>query len=436
MRFLGIGDYCDLSSLYVRLQDAGHEVRVFVSEPMCKSSLAGIVPHAENREAALPWVREAGEDGIILFENVAEGCGRLQDSLRAAGFHVIGGSAFGDRLENDRAYGQQILREIGLQVAPTFEFDSPGEAIEHIKARPARYVLKFNGSELSAVDNYVGKMRDGADVAAMIRSKFRQEEYERFSFVLMDHVEGVEMGVGAYFNGTRFLEPACLDWEHKAFFPGDLGELTGEMGTVATFERTGVFFHKTLARMGPLLAANGYCGYINLNTIVNEAGIWPLEFTCRFGYPGYAVLEPLQKTTWPELFKALIQKSSAQLATHPGFSVGVVLTTPPFPYVRSFVPEPIGLPILFDGALSATDFAHLHLGEVGRENGQLVTAGYHGWTMVVTGVGSSIERARRAAYERAGHVIIPKLRYRIDIGAKLSESGYAEVERLGLIGDA
>ncbi|MGA9598785.1 MAG: hypothetical protein WBS22_00730 [Methylocystis sp.] len=436
MRFLGIGDYCDLSSLYVRLQDAGHEVRVFISEPMCKSSLAGIVPHAENWEAALPWVREAGEDGIILFENVAEGCGRLQDSLRAASFHVIGGSAFGDRLENDRAYGQQILREIGLQVAPTFEFDSPGEAIEHIKARPARYVLKFNGSELSAVDNYVGKMRDGADVAAMIRSKFRQEEYERFSFVLMDHVEGVEMGVGAYFNGTRFLEPACLDWEHKAFFPGDLGELTGEMGTVATFERTGVFFHKTLARMGPLLAANGYCGYINLNTIVNEAGIWPLEFTCRFGYPGYAVLEPLQKTTWPELFKALIQKSSAQLATHPGFSVGVVLTTPPFPYVRSFVPEPIGLPILFDGALSATDFAHLHLGEVGRENGQLVTAGYHGWTMVVTGVGSSIERARRAAYERAGHVIIPKLRYRIDIGEKLSESGYAEVERLGLFGDA
>ena len=69
------------------------------------------------------------------------------------------------------------------------------------------------------------------------------------------------------------------------------------MGTVVTYERTGMFFRRTLASEALLLKENGYCGYINLNTIVNSEGIWPLEFTCRFGYPGYAILAPLQRTT-------------------------------------------------------------------------------------------------------------------------------------------
>ena len=86
----------------------------------------------------------------------------------------------------------------------------------------------------SAGDTFVGSFDDGSDVAALLRLRALAPG-ERF--ILMDHVEGIETGVGAYFNGERFLRPACLDWEHKRFFAGDMGELTGEMGTVATFDR-------------------------------------------------------------------------------------------------------------------------------------------------------------------------------------------------------
>ena len=286
MRFLGVGDCADLAALYLRLAEDGHDVKVFIGHSLCQSTLAGLIERVADWQAELSWVRAVGIDGCILFENVGAGRGELQDCLRRDGFNVIGSSAYGARLENDRAYAQRILAELGLSTANTFEFSDPTAASQFIGQRPARYVLKSNGPD---APSFVGRHSAGRDVQAVLEV---DGKFALSSFILMDFVDGIEMGVGAYFNGADFLEPACLDWEHKRFFPGDLGELTGEMGTVVTYSRTKKLFDRTLAKMAPFLRDNGYCGYINLNTIVNERGIWPLEFTCRFGYPGYAILDP------------------------------------------------------------------------------------------------------------------------------------------------
>lgn len=428
MRFLGIGDTCDLNSLYLRLAADGHAVKVSITEPLCHGVLAGMVPRTNDWEAELSWIREAGDDGIILFENVAKDRGGLQDALRRDGFHVVGGSAYGDRLEKDRGYAQSILVQIGLPIARVATFENLESASAYLDAHPGRHVLKFNGDGYGAADTYIGRLHDNRDVKAVLAAKLRAQEGADVSFVLMEHVQGIEMGVGAYFDGERFLEPACLDWEHKHFFPGDLGELTGEMGTVVTYSGTQPFFERTLKRMAPLLRAGGYCGYINLNTILNKEGIWPLEFTCRFGYPGFAILDPLQETSWADLFKAMVTRSRVPFATRPGFAVGVVMTTRPFPYIRTYVPEPIGLPILFEGEISAEDRRHLHYGEVGLVDSQLVTAGYHGWTLVVTGTGPTVSVAQEAAYGLADRVVVPNIRYRRDIGDKLA-SGRLDVLR-------
>lgn len=423
MRFLGIGDFCDLASLYLRLQEEGHEVKVHIANALCRQTLLGLVPHVDDWRTEIPWIRQAGPNGIVLFENAAEQRGALQDEMRRDGLHVIGGSAYGDRLENDRAYAQEVLRGLGLPICPVAEFSDPAAALAFLDREPGRYVVKFNGP----LESFVGTLPDGRDVRAFV-SGLREDTP---SFILMRHVEGVEMGVGAYFNGERFLSPSCLDWEHKRFFPGDLGEMTAEMGTIVTYENTARFHERTLAAMAPLLQAGGYCGYINLNTIVNEQGIWPLEFTCRFGYPGYAILDPLQETPWGELFHAMVTRSAAGLRTRPGFAAGIVMTTPPFPYSRSVVAEPIGMPIVFDG-IGDDEHRHLHYGEVGLEDGQLVTRGGYGWTMVVTGVGDTVRAARDRANRLAERVIIPNARYRRDIGERLMAGDLDRLKRLGM----
>ena len=86
MRFLGIGDTCDLGALYMRLLADGHEVKVSVAEPLAQGTMAGLVEHTSSWENELDWVKAAGEEGIILFENVAQARGALQDRLRKDGF--------------------------------------------------------------------------------------------------------------------------------------------------------------------------------------------------------------------------------------------------------------------------------------------------------------------------------------------------------------
>lgn len=430
MRFLGVGDYCSLGALYLRLQAEGHEVKVFISDELCHDVLSGMIVRVPDWQAELGWVRAAGDDGVVVFENVAEQRGAVQDDLRSQGFNVIGGSAFGDRLETDRAYGQRVLAELGLNVAPVHEFTNYEAAARHIDAEPGRYVLKFNDTDFEAADNYVGFAPDGADTKAVLKAKLTQTTISNANFILMPRIDGVEMGVGAYFNGERFIGRACLDWEHKHFFPGDLGELTGEMGTIVTYDRTQKFFERTLSKMQALLREHKYVGYINLNTIVNEQGIWPLEFTCRFGYPGYAILTPLQETPWGELFKAMISRRG-EFTTRPGFCAGIVMTTPPFPHGRHYVPSPVGLPVFMQ--TTREDEPHMHFGEVAMRGGQMVTAGAYGWVMVVTGTGATIAESQQDALQRARKVRTANLRYRTDIGAKLIAGDFDKVERLGLL---
>ena len=114
MRFLGVGDSADLAAIYLRLVEDGHDVKVFIGNTLCQDTLAGLIDRVPDWKAELDWVRAAGTDGCILFENVGAGRGELQDRLRRDGFNVIGSSAYGARLENDRAFAQRTLAELGF----------------------------------------------------------------------------------------------------------------------------------------------------------------------------------------------------------------------------------------------------------------------------------------------------------------------------------
>jgi phosphoribosylamine--glycine ligase len=281
--------------------------------------------------------------------------------------------------------------------------------------------------------SYIGQAEDGTDVIAQL-IRYRRGWTKKMAphFVLMEYLRGIEVGVGAYFNGAEFLDPPCIDWEHKRFFPGDLGELTGEMGTVVSYRGAQILREETLGKLAPRLREDGYCGYINVNTIVNDEGIWPLEFTARFGYPGTAILGALHLESWGTLFARMIDRSTISFKTQPGFAVGVVLTVPPFPCRTNYARLSAGLPVLIRPTPTPAEAEHFRYWEVAQVGGELVTAGILGQVMVVTGCGLDVRSAQRAAYELAKRVLVPNVRYRQDIGDKLASTDLEILIRLGL----
>ena len=434
MRLLGIGETNDLGDMYLRLLASGHEVRVHMSDSASQGVMEGMLEFTSDWRRELDWIRAAGSDGMILFETASHGV--IQDELRSDGFNVIGGSELGDRLEGDRAYGQKVLRDMGLRSAATHSFVDFEKAVRFVRENPRRYVLKLNGTGWPSSSTYAGQMDTGEDMLAVLEAvKDRWPAGEVVSFVLMDFVDGVEVGVGGFFNGREFLAPVNLDWEHKRFFPGDIGELTGEMGTVVTYRRAEKIFDATLGRIASLLRESGYCGYINLNTIVNEDGVWPLEFTCRFGYPGFPILDSLHLDRWDEIFARLISRSRLTFRTSNGYSAGVVITVPPFPYSDGYEDLGKNMPICFREGMTDCNRDAIHYCEVAMRQGQLVTAGMVGYIAVVTGVGDTVADACARAYDTVGQIVIPNARYRNDIGDRLIRHDMETLTRLGWLSE-
>ena len=231
---------------------------------------------------------------------------RSPQELRAAGKLVVGGTPYTDRLEDDRGFGQAELKAAGVNIIPQQDFTSFDDAIAFVRANPNRYVIKPSGEAQNLKGLlFVGEEEDGRDVIEVLEDYKRAWANQIQSFQLQRRILGVEVATGAFFNGREFVYPICVNFEHKKLFPGDIGPSTGEMGTAMFWSEPNKIFNQTLRKMEPALAREGYVGYIDVNCIVNANGIYPLEFTARFGYPTISIQQEGLLTPMGELLHGL-----------------------------------------------------------------------------------------------------------------------------------
>jgi phosphoribosylamine--glycine ligase len=232
-------------------------------------------------------------------------------------------------------------------------------------------------------------------------------------------VRGVEVAVGAFFNGSDFMLPINVNFEHKLLFPGNIGPATGEMGTCMYWSGPNKIFTATLAKLRNRLAEEGYVGYIDVNCIVNGQGIYPLEFTARFGYPTISIQADGLSMPVGEFLYGMADGSLAQFKTKRGFLVGVRVVVPPFPYhdPKTFEANSKDRVIIF----KKPNVEGVHIEDVKLVNGEWLITGKTGVVLIVTGFGHSVKQAQAQCYQRVKNVMIPNMYYRTDIGDRWHE---------------
>lgn len=415
MKFLFVSLESLSGDLAWTLKKEGHEVKIYIKAKNDQDVYAGFVDRVERWEEWIEWA------DVIIFDDVE--FGEIAEKLRKKGKLAFGGSPYTDRLEIDREFGQSELKRHGVNILPSWNFAGYDDAINFIKSNPDRYVFKPSGNTPSGGKGllFIGQEEDGKDLVELLEQNKNVWQKKAPVFILQRYVSGVEVAVGAYFNGKNFIYPMNVNFEHKRVFPGDIGPFAGEMGTLSFWSESNQLFRATLGKMLPALQESGYIGYIDVNCIVNGRGIYPLEFTSRLGYP--TIFMHLEGISMPagEWIWRLARGEEFELKTKKGFQIVVRISVPTF-FAKSKDKETVemyrDLPILFK---KSTNLDGLHIEDVKLDNGVWRIAGESGVILSVTGSGATVEEARRQVYSRIQNIMVLNMFYRTDIGSKWNE---------------
>jgi phosphoribosylamine--glycine ligase len=399
-----------------QVHEEGHEVKYYIEDENDREIADGFVPKTDDWRAEVDWADVVVFDDIWVGDEV--GTGALAEELRAEGKAVVGGTPDTDRLEDDRGYAMGVLEEHGVNTLDHREFTDFDEAIEHIRANPAPYVVKPLG-EVQNVKRllYVGNDDDGGDVIDVLRAYKEAWGHRMKGFQLQRRVQGVEIAVCGFFDGSEFVEPVNFNFEHKKLFPGNIGPSTGEMGTSTFWAQRNRLFEATLGKLEGWLADEGYVGSIDLNCIVDAEGIYPLEFTPRFGYPTIVLQTAGMETPTGEFLYDLAHGKDPELDVHRGYQVAIRICVPPFPFDddKTFDENSKNAAIVFE---DPDDRTGVHIEDTKRVDGQWRVAGTSGIVAIATGEGETMREAQAQAYARVDGITIPNMYYRDDIGER------------------
>ena len=408
--------------LALRAHNAGHEVNYWVPNSKAGNPRPygdGLLTKPKSWE---PFISKA--DLIV-----ATGNNKYEAEFAeyfSKGYPLFVTNAKSAELELDRGKGQEVLKKYGVDTIPYKVVHSVDEAVAHVVKTGVGYALKPWGGDSNSAMTHVAK---DANEAIFTLERWKREKLFKGDLMMQELCEGVEMGISCFFGPNGFSSVIEESFEHKKFLTGDLGENTGEMGTVIRHVEKSKLFKLVLAPLDSYLHMCKYIGDVSVNCIICKDGsIRPLEFTMRLGWPDFCIRHEVIRgdpVRW--MFDLLQGKDTLQVSSK--VAAGVVMVHGDFPKCKDMTGTWAGYPI--EGVSDELE-KHVHWqqvmdGEVSRLMGKsvrrirmMLTAGVY--PLVVTGSATTVSQAVKNAYSGVELIDFPSNKmYRLDIGKRLKK---------------
>jgi len=407
--------------LAVRSQESGHEVSYWL--PTKKGEQLpygdGLVNKVDDWEEAIE-----GQDLVVLTGNSTYS-GKLAEYF-GRGYPIFGANAKAAELELDRAKGQEVLAEAGIETIPYQVVESAQEAIDLICETGEAYAMKPYGGE---ADKSMTCVASTPDEAIFTLQKWERDGKFKGGLMMQERVTGVEMGIAGWFGPAGWSKVIEESFEHKKMMNDDYGPNTGEQGTVLRHVTESKLFDMILSPLTDYLHQLNYIGCCSVNCIIDKKGTpWPLEFTNRLGWPAACIMQEVVQNDPIQWMHDLLHGEDT-LNVSPKIALGVVLTHGDYPWCH----DPAGtwddFPIY---GITKDNYRHLHFQQVKAGtapsliNGkiehvsEILTAGCY--VLVATGSARTVSAAQDECYEVARSLDWPSdVMMRTDIGNRLEK---------------
>lgn len=422
-KFLFLSDTGDGLGLALRLKDKGHNVAAWLRDRRAKQNYDGLL------YKPYKWKEFLDADTIVVYDS--SGGGATGDRLRAEGHFVFMGSVFADSLELDRETAFGFMEQVGIKVPHSETFHDWEAGRSYAKSYRGRLAFKPSGElakkNTSGVGSYVAE--DDTDMIEMLHYYEILSKGVTPEFELQEFVEGVAISTEGWFNGESFMVPFNHTVERKQSMNNNLGPSGGCSGNLVWSWPIGTnhIIEEGIKRMEPVLADFNYVGPIDLNSIVNEEGVWALEFTPRFGYDALpAFLELFQGDIGDDLIAPLARNEKPkEMVLKAGYGSALRVNVPPYPSDQFRHEGNVPL-----RGFERKDREHLFFYDVMfNDRNQLVSSPAYGAIVAVTGHGSTSDYAFEGPYEIAKRAKIPEKQYRTDLHTVL-DNDIAKFNRL------